>query len=763
MKTYIYNITNKDLNKEIGIEDFKEITASNSTLIQLFSGEDADKTSHHLSKIKKLFPDATIIGTSTDGEIMQDVVSTENTIISISTFKATSLKAMHINFDESFKNGATLAKELVTTKTKLLISFADGLACNGEEFLNGIHSIAPNIIVAGGLAGDNAKLKECNLIYNDNVFKGGAVAVAFDSDSLQVNNLYSFGWKRLGIAHTITSSKANRVYTIDNMKTADFYTKYLGLDMSSELPATGIEFPLILQRDGISIARAATKVHSDGSLNFGGNLVEGEQVYLGFGEANAILSKDMKELAYIPIESSFIYSCMARRHFLPELISTELKPFSSISPTAGFFSYGEFYTNKRPQLLNQTLTAISLSETNEVKHTFKKEKVSYTGNKKTLKVLTHLISEISKENEEIKSDLYKKIISQTTLASTIGDKLELLLDTVVEGVVICDDDYHILDTNISMSKLFGYSKEEMHGKKMKDYLSKNSDTCVEKSDSQTFESTFVNKSGAKIFALVNTAPILSNDVTLHLTTIIDLTEIKAKDTQLLQQSKLAQMGEMISMIAHQWRQPLNAISAASIKLNMQSELDVLTKKEVEKTTTFIQDMTQKMSKTINDFMNFTKPTHKSELVQLDDLLKEITGLMKGQLISHNIAIEINNPQKISIITQKTELSHVLINIIINARDALDESKQKDKKITIDIKKVDENCYIIISDNGGGIEKENIKRLFEPYFTTKKQGKGTGLGLYMSRKILKEILNANISVDNSTDGAVFTINLKDCKL
>lgn len=236
---------------------------------------------------------------------------------------------------------------------------------------------------------------------------------------------------------------------------------------------------------------------------------------------------------------------------------------------------------------------------------------------------------------------------------------------------------------------------------------------------------------------------------------------RGKDQQLFQQAKLAQMGEMISMIAHQWRQPLNAISAASIKLDMKSELNMLDRAEVKKTTAFIQDMSQKMSQTINDFMNFTKPDQKQELVSLNSIFKEVLSLIQTQLKSHDIKLEITN-NNVSVITQKQELMHILINLLVNARDALIDSSRHDKKIQIKVSKDNDTCYIKVQDNAGGVPKDIINRIFEPYFTTKEQGKGTGLGLYMSKKILNETLNGDIEVKNIDDGAVFCVSLNRFK-
>jgi signal transduction histidine kinase len=241
-------------------------------------------------------------------------------------------------------------------------------------------------------------------------------------------------------------------------------------------------------------------------------------------------------------------------------------------------------------------------------------------------------------------------------------------------------------------------------------------------------------------------------------TTLDITELRMQDAILIQQSKSAQMGEMINMIAHQWRQPLNAISSAVIKLNLQSEMDILTKQEINETTKFIEDMTQKMSQTINDFMNFTKPNNKKELISFNVVFEDIFNIIGTQLRNHNITVSIDIQNEATIFTYKKELEHILINIITNARDALEELDDKNKYIDIKVVTKSYLCIIKISDNGGGIDDDIIDRVFNPYFTTKDSNKGTGLGLYMSKKLLQEHLAGDIFVQNKNNGAEFTIIL-----
>jgi len=299
MKTFNYNITNKHINTCINSKELKYIQEHDEVLIQVFSGVSYMNIQDTLNDIKQKIPHAKIITTSTDGEIINNIVSVEKVIISISVFRKTKLSLARKE-NNDYEAGIAIAKELVSEKTKLLIIFLDGINTNGERFLDGIYSYAPDIIIAGGMSGDNGNFVKCYMGIDNTLFTNGCVGVAFDSNDLIVQNLYSFGWDKIGIEHTITKSKDNCVYEIDNMKALDFYRKYLGKESVSSLPSIGMEFPLIYQQDGIAIARAMTANNHDGSLNFAGNLAEGTKIYLGIG--------DISNLTFAP-KSKQILSC----------------------------------------------------------------------------------------------------------------------------------------------------------------------------------------------------------------------------------------------------------------------------------------------------------------------------------------------------------------------------------------------------------------------------------------------------------------------
>lgn len=235
---------------------------------------------------------------------------------------------------------------------------------------------------------------------------------------------------------------------------------------------------------------------------------------------------------------------------------------------------------------------------------------------------------------------------------------------------------------------------------------------------------------------------------------------KLQDTILFSQSKTAQMGEMLSMIAHQWRQPLNIISAAAIKLEIQNNLSQLEQDSTNKMLQLIQAQTQSLSKTIDDFMNFFKADAHKELFTINKLFENITSIVDAQIKSHKISLEFIG-ENIEIFTYEKELSHVLLNFISNSRDAF-EGKEKPRTIQLSVLQNEHTTTILFQDNAGGIEEDKIERVFDAYFTTKEQGKGTGIGLYMSKRIVNEILQGEISVENKHNGCVFKISIPNRK-
>ncbi len=236
-----------------------------------------------------------------------------------------------------------------------------------------------------------------------------------------------------------------------------------------------------------------------------------------------------------------------------------------------------------------------------------------------------------------------------------------------------------------------------------------------------------------------------------------LKEAKEKDRAMLHQSRLARMGEMLSMISHQWRQPLNQLNSIMMEL----ETRVLFKKVTDSFLLLcVKDATktiQFMSKSMEDFKNFYKPKKDKEDFYISVACKDAVSLIKDSLQSARVKLEFIIKDDLKINGYKREYSQVILNLLLNARDALVSNDVEGKSITLMIDSRDGFSVVTIKDNAGGIKEDIMDLIFEPYFSTKKI-QGTGLGLYMSKMIIEKNMQGKLSVKNDSDGAIFEILL-----
>ena len=234
-------------------------------------------------------------------------------------------------------------------------------------------------------------------------------------------------------------------------------------------------------------------------------------------------------------------------------------------------------------------------------------------------------------------------------------------------------------------------------------------------------------------------------------------EIRNKDHILINQFRLASMGEMISSIAHQWRQPLNIIGLQTQNLRMKLEYELLTIEEARKYEINIMDQLNTMSHTIDDFRNYFKPDCSETEFLVDEVLNNALILMESCFQSQAIVLVKIIEGNIRAKGFPHEYGQVLLNILINAKDILVERQIKNPEIIITLEKAGGNSVLRIRDNGGGINKEIMDRLFEPYFTTKEMG--TGIGLFMSKMIIEKSMHGDLTVRNTDDGVEFSIIIK----
>jgi signal transduction histidine kinase len=222
--------------------------------------------------------------------------------------------------------------------------------------------------------------------------------------------------------------------------------------------------------------------------------------------------------------------------------------------------------------------------------------------------------------------------------------------------------------------------------------------------------------------------------------------LKEKEQILFQQSKMAAMGEMLENIAHQWRQPLSIISTAASGIQVQKEFQILDEKVLDESLKLIVTTTEHLSGTIEDFRNFFKKDKEKINFLLAQAIEKSLNIVSSKFKNRSIVIK-KELTGITVLGFENELVQVIMNILNNSRDALEKLKLEDRVIIIKTFIQENKAYLTIQDSGGGISEDIIDKVFEPYFTTKHQAQGTGIGLYMSAEIISKHMNGDLKVEN----------------
>lgn len=233
-------------------------------------------------------------------------------------------------------------------------------------------------------------------------------------------------------------------------------------------------------------------------------------------------------------------------------------------------------------------------------------------------------------------------------------------------------------------------------------------------------------------------------------------ESRAQQKQLLEQSRFAQMGEMIGNISHQWRQPLNALGLVLQKTSLYQSRGKLNDENLNVNIDRCMDLVHGMSDTIDDFRDFFNPHKELSQFSIVDAINKAHAILAPSLDIHSIEYIINAEEDIKVEGYSNEFSQVILNLLNNAKDALEENKPEQACITVTVAKEENRPVISICDNAGGISLEILSKVFNPYFTTKEEGKGTGIGLYMSKVIVEEHMHGELTIHNTDKGACFVI-------
>ena len=331
-------------------------------------------------------------------------------------------------------------------------------------------------------------------------------------------------------------------------------------------------------------------------------------------------------------------------------------------------------------------------------------------------------------------------------------QIEAVINTTIEAIIVSEN-YKCIDFNESAMKLFKITnKHDALGKHPMDFIAQESKELVKKKiildNANLYEAMILTMDGEKIPVLLKGTNIIVDGKHLRISSIIDISELKDRESKLISQSKLASMGEMIGNIAHQWRQPLSVISTSATGMHMQKEMGLLTDDEFYKYCEVINEHSQFLSQTIDDFRNFIKGDSKPVRFDLKNDTDSFIKLVDATIKRNNITIILDLEENIHIQGYPNELIQCFMNIFNNAKDALVENNNEDDRFIFISQIISENNVIIeFKDNAGGIPEDIINKVFEPYFTTKHKSQGTGLGLHMSYNLVTNGMKGTLEVKN----------------
>ncbi|MEA2018428.1 MAG: PAS domain S-box protein [Campylobacterota bacterium] len=379
--------------------------------------------------------------------------------------------------------------------------------------------------------------------------------------------------------------------------------------------------------------------------------------------------------------------------------------------------------------------------------------------------------------------IYKESIYKNNI-KTNNKKLKAIFEEADSGIALMDLNGNFLEVNNIYSKLLGYSKDELLNLNCLELSTKNTKEIAKQIIKKAIKEGYVSKvrkecitkenqivhlelsltllpSKDAFIAIVNSLEDklqlenLNNNLQLEVDNAVE--DLRTKDIMLFQQSKMAAMGEMIDSIAHQWMQPIGIIKMKLQIMKMDLDFNQLTDEKIEETATSSDKQIVHLTNTINEFRSFFRPNSKIEEIPLKAILDSSILLMQDDLIKNSIKTNITGNDTAVIKVNSSEFKHVIINIVNNAKDAFNDNNidKENREVVFDIVTNADKTIFKIIDNAGGIPANIIGNIFEANFTTKEEGKGTGIGLYMTKQIVDKI-GASIEVENINNGACFKI-------
>ena len=340
--------------------------------------------------------------------------------------------------------------------------------------------------------------------------------------------------------------------------------------------------------------------------------------------------------------------------------------------------------------------------------------------------------------------------------------------------------FGFIECNEKALDMFGVPGNEIIGKSMLDLSpatqqdGMTSQLCLDKvfadltaGRQEPFRWTFMRADGTEFPAEVGLRTLKLDSEMVTVYSIWDISKRVKAEQHLRQAQKMAAMGEMLSVIAHQWRQPLNALSTYVASLGPAFYNGMITKAFIDRVIKESDSQIQFMSRTINDFRQYFRPSKNKRPFNVLNSVTNAVKLIRPQLRQNAISLEMNLPREVDalpVLGYENEFVHVLVNIISNAKDAINERQDKNlglrvhRLIDISVERSGNQVVLVVRDSGCGIPNHLVEKIFTPYFTTKGTATGTGIGLYMAKMIVEKEMKGQIQVKNLSIGAQFLIRL-----
>ena len=388
-----------------------------------------------------------------------------------------------------------------------------------------------------------------------------------------------------------------------------------------------------------------------------------------------------------------------------------------------------------------------------------------------------LIKEENRHLLEINKELRREIEERKKAEIRLNDQLlflEALMDAIPNPIFYKDKEQRYVGCNSAFGKFVGRTREEIIGRRSDELFSSDA-KGMRDIDCEILK----NKGVVSDEVILENAEGDARDIVLYKSTYLntlkdacgvvgmmaDITDLKRimekqkeQEQILIHQSRMAAMGEMIGNIAHQWRQPISTISLLIQDINDAYDYGDLDKEYLKDFSAKTLKQIRFMSETIDDFRDYLRPDKTMKPFSLVESVNNSIKIMEATLKNNDVKVAFEHGDDIIIPGYKNEFSQVLLNIFKNVKDEIELRNVKEGRLMITLRAENDKAVLVIEDNAGGIPEEIIDRIFDPYFSTKEEYGGTGIGLHMSKNIIETNMNGSIRVENSGSGARFIIEL-----